>query len=487
MPTETIPYDPSLVLGMIVDPDRVKTLEKIAEAQKDVNAKRDLCNALLRQKLSLDMTGRELIGLGAQPENMAKFDKAQADNMKSLLAAASDLAEAEIEAEQKVVEIKSEAPQQQIGMQEQSPIDFQTSQLKPMPISADSMDMDVQYFRNESESSHSSAHADAVSKHVSTRVSGFFDSTFSASLASTAQKSVMSMSTNHKLLGTLVICANCTSRNAQIYSPLNLDADLAMEAFEQHTGESFPSEANPRDFKAIALGEADNTKVLPILSGVTYGSSFVGFVHYVQTDTSRSHQEAEAAAKQVAAAAETELFVQFEISGGVNKQSSQSLKDMMSNSSIQSHCSVITMGLIPSIKSDEIETSLKAIKDDPKTQMEELGQLQGDADEANTSIASGAASAKKAQQLKGMKSDFVSAAISAVTETDNAKNNVIDLNSLMTALDDYVKKAGAGKIGVPINFYIRNFTKKDVARFWMQKYYPDMLHERTMQEDDEDS
>ena len=82
MPTSTIPYDPSLVLGMIVEPDKITALQNIAELQKPVDDARDQFNALLRQKLSLDMTMRELLSLGATTDQMSPL-KSNIDTVQS--------------------------------------------------------------------------------------------------------------------------------------------------------------------------------------------------------------------------------------------------------------------------------------------------------------------------------------------------------------------------------------------------------------------
>ena len=92
MPTSTIPYDPSLVLGMIVEPEKIKQLEDIADKQKPANAARDKFNALLRQKLSLDMTKRELVSLGAQPKQLEQLQKQITKLKDDVVKASGDLA-----------------------------------------------------------------------------------------------------------------------------------------------------------------------------------------------------------------------------------------------------------------------------------------------------------------------------------------------------------------------------------------------------------
>ena len=480
MPTSTIPYDPSLVLGMIVDPSRIATLEQIAEAQLPVDVARDHVNALLRQKLSLDMTARELISLGAQDDQLTKLYDNMTTLMNDIIDATNTLADNVMDAEKAIVAVKMEAGQAQIGTQLMSPIDFAASKLQAMPLSSDSLNMDVQYFRYDVNEQTSNSTATAISSFVGGKVSSFLGSSFAASMAASANHSVASATQNHNIIGTLVICANCTSRQAQIFSPVKLDVEAAMDSIDQRQGggDKMPVE-DPQSMKVLALtGDDDPTQGLPVLVGASYGSSFVGFVHFEQVEDTSSSQEAESAAVQARAQADEDLFFEnIQGSWGLDAQTASSIKNLVSSSNIQSHCSLITMGLIPSIKSNQVLSVISELKGDPASNMAELAAMQQASDDSNATIASDAKVAKQGQAMSNMKSDYVKAAVSAVAADDGVKNNVIDLNSLQTALDDYVAKASDGKTGVPINFYIKYITRKDIARAWMEKYYPALLHE----------
>lgn len=479
MPTSTIPYDPSLVLGMIVDPSKIATLEKIATLQLPVDLARDHVNALLRQKLSLDMTSRELISLGITPDQMGDFQKNVDDLMKNILDAAIDLGQKVVAAENAIVQAKTEAGQSQIGSQLQSPVDFSASQLTALPISSDSMNMDVQYFRYENNAQASQQGAKQVSSFVGAKVTDFLGSAFGASAAQSTNSSMVAASNNHNIVGTLVICANCTSRQAQVFSPLVLDVEAAIDTYNKQSSDKMPV-GDPNSMKKMALTNQDDdaNKSLAILVGATYGSSFVGFVNFSQEDDSTSSQTSESDATQARAEADDSmLFANLQGTWGMDSQSASALKNLLSTSSIKSHCSVITMGLIPSIKSNQVITSVKALQGDPQSDMASLAALQDSTNSSNVSIAAGAAAARKGEAMAQMKSDYIKAAVDAVADVDTATNQVIDLNSLQVALDDYVAKASDGKTGVPINFYIKYVTKRDIAQAWMEKYYPAMLHD----------
>jgi hypothetical protein len=66
----TIPYDPSLLLGSIVDQTRIDNLKKIADAQKPIDAAQDKLNAYILQKRSLDMTMQEMINMNVSADGL---------------------------------------------------------------------------------------------------------------------------------------------------------------------------------------------------------------------------------------------------------------------------------------------------------------------------------------------------------------------------------------------------------------------------------
>ena len=485
MGTSTIPYDPSLVLGQIIKPEKIKELQQLAEDQKDVDAKRDQFNSLLRQKLSLDMTMRELVGLGASEDDIAELKKSVDTVMTDVSKAAGTLATAVIKSESKIAKDKQKQGQKQIGVELRSPVDFASSQLQSMPLAADSMDMDVQYFRYESNEQESRSGASSISSFVGAKVSSFLGNTYGAQAGASAHQASSSAVDNHGVFGTLVICANCTSRQVQMFSPLQLDPDVAMESYVFSTGDKMPME-DIEKMKAVALSQldpSDQKNSLPIISGASYGSSFVGFVHFEKIEATSSSQSSQSKAAQARAEVETELFLSS-ITGsfGLDAQSSSSVKELLSTSNIQSHCSVVTMGLIPSIKSSQVTTVVKALQGTPKEHMEQLAAMQSASDDSVASLASMGAKAKQGQSIEKMNSDYIKTSVDAVGELDKSTNQVIDLNSLMVALDDYVAKAGEGKIGVPINYYLSYVTKRDIARDWMNKYYPGELHKQPEKE-----
>ena len=488
MPTSTIPFDPSLVLGMVVDPAKIAQLEQIAELKLPVDEARTKVNALLRQKLSLDMTLKELISLGATTEQLKDFRKNLETVMAEVITATGELSQAVIASENAIA--ASQQDQKQISSQVQSPLDLDVSKLKPLAISSDTMNMDVQYFRYEDNDQSSVDVASSVSSFVGAKVSEFLGPTYGVSAGASAHTAIDDANKNHSLLGTLVILINCTHKDAQMFSPVKLDVDSAIENYVSFSGKGWDKPNDPQAMleKAMQPITADDEKKgMPLLVGTTYGSSFVGFVHFEQVEKTQSFQEAASAAEQAGETIEGGLFIEEEEGSSFSEQASESVKDLMSTSNIQSHCNVISMGIIPSIKSNNVQSVVEGLKGSAQDRMNELAAMQDASDSGIPSVASQAANAKKGNAMQKMNSDYIKGSVEAVAEVDKQSNKVIDMNSMMTALDDYVERVNKSQGGVPINFYLKHITQRTIAYQWMQKYYPDLLHQKIKQQSDSDS
>jgi|UniRef100_UPI00404B2052 hypothetical protein len=482
MPTETIPYDPSLVLGMVIQTDKIQKLIDIAEAQNPINLSRDKVNAYLRQKLSLDMMMQELITLKVDPKQVEKV----ADEIDKLNAAVGDaaieLATNVMTAESKIAELKLEQGQKQISSAVQSPVDFAASALKSMPISSDTMSMDVQYFRNQTNKDSNSQHSNKVASFVAGSVGDFFGDSFSAKMGAQSNSAVTRASSNHELLGTLVFVVNCTHKNAQMFSPLVLDVETAIDSWIATKG-NWPG-GDPEDPKVMATiaktktEQKDYENGLPILAGATYGSSFVGFVHFSQVETNEDSQEADSVAVQASAKIERDLFLGKAMGEiGLSAEAANSVRDLLSTSNIQSHASVISMGIMPSIKSNAVTSTVSALKDSPDERMKALAAMQGASNTGLQTMASAAGNARKEATIEKMSTDYVSAAIQGAATVDTESNQVINLNSLMIALDDFIKRANGAEGGVPINFYIKYVSARSIAISWLQQFAPEKLDE----------
>lgn len=470
----TIPYDPSLVLGNIADPKKIEALEKIATLQKPVDAAQLELNALILSKRSLDMTLQEMMNMNVDQKDLDDLAK-EIDTLKTTMAkAAVDLASVTIKAQEGISEARKSSDQTQINESIESPIDYNKSDIKQMPLSSDTMVMDAQYFRVESNEEGSKAQSSSIATYVSAQCSGFLSPTYGAQMGASTKHAMESQHANHKIEGTLVITANCTHKVCDVFAPFVLDPEKAIRAWNVYNSSQKIDTADKDSMQKVIAGKDSDTAGMYLLSGATYGSSFVGLVHILQDEKNESSQSSSSLAESMSASITENLFLSnYSGKFGLDSSFADNIKSLLSTSNIQAHASVITMGLIPSIVSNTIATTVQNLKPDPKDVMSQLAAIQGATDtEASSTMGSAAEKAKAGESFMQLDNSYVTNVVSSLGSYDNANNKVIDTNSMMTAFDDYVQKAIAGKCGVPINFFLKPITSRQLAEAWLYKFYP---------------
>jgi hypothetical protein len=268
---------------------------------------------------------------------------------------------------------------------------------------------------------------------------------------------------------------------------LVIDVDKAISIWNH----AFPSDrlkaADPAGMTAVAASEeAANKQSLNLLTGATYGSSFVGMVHVLQSETTDvgegagSGQSMTEVAESMQEKFKVAAWLESE-SGGLGADSDfvNDIKRLLGKQDFSTHVTLITMGIVPSIKSSELAAGVERFaKFDAKEMMDSLGNLSSPS--ATTSVAQKskeAVNAKKLTELKGAQAQSV---MLGLDEIDAKKNSMIDLNSLVTAFDDYLEKVSDGECGgVPITYFVKPITKAALAEMWLAKHRPDATSEET--------
>jgi len=472
----TIPYDPALTLGNVVPQDKLANILQMAQLQAPADAAQANLNAMITLKRSIDMTIQEMMNMQITPDDLLAES---VDIGKQIQKAATEYGKAKVKAETAIAPLRAKI----LGVSEEieSPIDYNKSALKQMPLSADTMEMNVQYFSYDENTESSASHAATIASFVSDSLSIFGDK-FSGQASASAQSQVNSQHSRHSISGTLVFCITCTHKTSQVFAPFILDVDKAVRAWNQLFPDKMINTNDPASIAKIeATAETKGEKSFSILSGATYGSSFVGMVHVLNTTKTSSSQSMESVASSMQAAFEVGGWFASETGAfGVNDSFSSSAKDLLSTQNIQSHCSAITMGIIPSIKSNEVRIGVQSFANfDPAKDMEQLANLQGATIGAQTTVASAADAARTGAQLLSLQNSKITAAISGLQAVDDGANKIIDTNSLMTAMDDYIQRcvSGGDNIGVPINYFLKPITQGMIARAWMAKYYPNKFNQ----------
>jgi hypothetical protein len=477
MPT-SIPYSPSLVLGAIVDPAAMDNLLAMSAVQTPIDAAQETLNSFIAMKRSLDMTVQELINMSVDPKDLIhKLKEVDDDVEKAALAYATT----RIEQELKLQPLR--ARMQMVNANQESPIDYNRTKIKTMPLAADSLKMDAQFFSfDENEENNSNTIAN-IKSYVSASTS-ILGIGASFEQAKTAVNQVNKQRQLHKIAGTLVVTASCTHKTALVLAPLYLDVDKAIRVWNR----LFPS-ANDKIridetmIKQIA-DEAGTPaeKSFNIISGATLGSSFVGMVHVLRTEKTKSEQDVTDSAKDLASSLNLSLKLGTAVAGikggfGTDKDVAEDIKTLLSTQNINSHVTLITAGYIPTLKSNLVSVGVKQFAHfDPNAMMTDLLKLQDFTGAENQSVHQAATAARTKGEFVQLKSAAITSVMQGLSALDDGQNKMLDISSMMVAFEDYVKAATGVdenvKIGVPINYYTKPITRTQLAQMWMTKYYP---------------
>ena len=464
----TIPYDPSIVLGNIVDPAKLDQLTRISQRQAPIDAAENNMNSLISLKRSIDTTIKELANMSIDTRELSK--KSSEIN-KEISEAAMAYAEEKLAGKVEIQKIQSESI---VNASWESPIDYNRTEIKKMPLSADSMNMNVQYFSFDRNSQSSNTQSQSVGEFISSEFK-FLGDEFSDQASKAAQSQIHSQYSRHDISGTLVIAVSCTHKDAALLAPCVIDTDKAIRVWNQMFHDDMLKVDDPMNIIQTAQNaNTPNENALTIVSGATYGSSFVGMVHILNTQKTTSSEEMRSTMESIQAQIKTKAWF-VDVSGGfgLSDQFSQDIKNLLSTQEISSHCTLTTHGSIPSIKSNQVKMAVKEFSSfDGKSAMNDLAGLQNAVASDKDSIDNSAEKARLGQEMVTLKNAQIKGVLSGLNEIDDGNNKIIDINSMMTALDDYIEKAMGGEIGMPINYYLKPITKSQLAQMWVDKYFP---------------
>ena len=156
-----IPFDPSVALGNIVDPAKLTRLELISEKEAPINAAEERMNSLITFKRSIDNTIRELGSMQVDVEELVQQSREVGTQIKE---AAVNYARIKLAAKLDILDILA---QPTVSTNWESPLDYNRTEIKRMPLSADSMNMNVQYFSREESQQGAQTQSECIQAFIS--------------------------------------------------------------------------------------------------------------------------------------------------------------------------------------------------------------------------------------------------------------------------------------------------------------------------------
>ena len=350
----------------------------------------------------------------------------------------------------------------------ETPIDYVKSEIKKLPLAADSMSMEVQNFPRNTNTQDSRTYATAISKFVAGQTS-FLGVHASTQMTTATQIQASEHAANHDLIGTLVFSVSCTHKNVAVHAPLVLNVDKGVKVWNsmfERDDKLDPTKTDNIRSAAKSAASPSTANKFSIILGVTYGSRFVGMVHVLNdTDTSVSQTLISSASSWQA---QMDAGGWFESNSGgfrVSKSIGNEMKHLLSSQNVASHVTLISAGITPSLIANNVKLGIEMFaKFDPQASIETIATIQNATVADQTTIKAGADAARTWQQMVSLKAGEIKAALSALAEVDDGSNKILDVNSMMTALEDYIKRVSEGNVGVPINYYLKDITKDTLAQ-----------------------
>ncbi|MGE0351540.1 hypothetical protein [Hydrogenophaga sp.] len=469
----TLPFDhPSLVLGHVVNTELLALLEKLGALQAKSDAAFDKMNSFIALRRGLSMTINEMVGLGVDiaelKARMGDLDQRVSDAARDYMVTrvANDSAAQKIREDMGVIDSAS-------GLE--SPLDLTGVQVARLPLGADSIRMDVQYFSYGSNDDTTASALSGIENAIRESVSSMGPN--AREIARTAGAQIEQQRKHHNVSGTLVITASCTHRETAVLDPLNIDVDRAIEIWNRMHGTGADA-LGATGLKAMQTAakapSGSGDKSMTLLVGAHYGSSFVGMVHMVNQ---------EMAGTGLLAGQEEALQEQMRLGGwlqaaaggfGVDESVVDNVRKLLSTQSVSTHANVIALGVVPTFSSAQLQMGVAKVLDDQSRRMGSQAEVaHGLGGDGLRTVQSGADAALKGSHLMAMQGGMMQNLIQGLGKIDQGANRVMDLNSLMNAFTNYLEQVRQPTAaGVPVSFLFRKITRAQLARLWLDKYYP---------------
>jgi|GEM_PF-3285889 len=457
----SIPYDhPALVLGHLVPPSLLAMLDKVRAIQARTDAALERMHSLMSMRRGLTMTLSEMTSLGVDVKEL----EARIEGLNQAIAqAASDYIAKRLDNDAAIQAERDRIAELDLSGLLESPLDYSQVDLTRKALASDNLQIDIQYFKHLGSDGGGGAVRSRVEQMVRDNTAGLPQQ--ASKLANQAGAMVAQQQDSHDLVGTLVITANATHRSVAMLNPVKLDVQKAIDAWN----ESFASAAlrlNVADPIAMAKvasqtrGDAVD-KVLTLLTGVTYGSSFVGMIHLVRNRMSPAGlSDAEVAAMVERLRVGTVINGQ---TGGLGAEQSvlDEVRQMISDQGFTAHVSILVNGALTTPAAKNVEKLVdRAIHVPSRLPFSGMGTALGE------TVAHAARAAQTAAQAEAGKVAGLAATLNSVDKGSDAS---IDLSTLFTAFDNYLEAITKPEsAGAPIGFYVKRISAAQIAREWLE-------------------
>ncbi|MET0105705.1 MAG: hypothetical protein ABW072_11270 [Sedimenticola sp.] len=456
-------FEKNLAIGDVVPKQRLDQMQKIAKLHAPVDAAESALASV--EEASYQVKSQVLIGDNITDGNeVAEIEKVLKEARKNAIKAKAKYAIAL--GKQKFTPITSMV---------ESPVNFNRSELKTLPLSSPSGNISVRSFSLEENDENAVSHLGQIREFITAELKGLSHSISSEAVISAQQQATDTLAL-HTIENTTVIVCKANLRNALLFMPLHLDPDKTVRAWNATYPDSVINTNDMSDLEE-ALGDKDK-RMMYLVSGQKHGALFIGLIHELKEQKTLTTQDVQNKAQSAQAQLEWGAFIASASGGiGVDSQTAESIKSLASKDRMRAICNITTRGYLPKIVSTKVNSVVKSFAEDisPARDMELLLQAQNSVGENKNSLSESAQIARTGQALSALQTQRVESAISAVSELDVKENSVIGVTSVMSAFENFVEtvmSSDADNVGFPSEQMLKPITKEDVCRIWLKHYYP---------------
>ncbi len=475
MPVSAKYYASKHVLGNVVNKSFLEETSLIGVAQAKIDGARGQLNSLISLRRSLNQTITEVGATGVPVEKLeAEVEKLS----KEIEEAATSYVEIRLEEERNIQKSHAKIAAEPLWDELESPIDFNRSQVITRPIGIDAMKLDAQYFNfNESDKEGS------LNK-VKNFVRGFAEDLGKEAAQDLSEKAGVSVERQmdqFEVVGTLVIAASCTHANAHVLYPIKLDVEESLMLWNRIFKDDRIITSNPDALRLeVETFAKREPNYLNLISGVTYGSSFVGMMHLLRhqgNSASGEGEDSEEAKDETKSDAElAESLRDYlklgswlqDISGGIGIDPTilADVRNQLSMSKVRAHVTVDTLGVLPSIKSNLVGSNLSQITKLKGVEKVVAG-LEQQSDGDHSTLSSRAESARLGGRAMAVEGSRIGNLVGSLRQADEAADQVMNLGTLLSAFDDYANKIKRETSGLPISYFFRRINRHEIIQAFL--------------------
>lgn len=465
-------HHPSLALGHVVQKEVLQFIEQMDALQCRTDAAYERMNSFIALRRGLSMTINELVGLGV---DVTDLHQRVAGLNQNIVDAATAYMNERIANDTALQKLREQLAAVQAAGGVESPLALASDSIKRLPLSSDSIRMDVQYFSYATTGNAEAAIADIEN---AVRESTAELGAHSTDIARTVSAQVDLQRKNRDIAGTLVITASCTHRNTVVIDPVVIDPDKALAAWNALHGADghLLDPADPVAMKKVAeTPPSPGQPVMTLLTGAHQGSSLVGMVHMVNNETLSAG---------LAVDQEEALHEQMRLGGwlknaaggfGIDESKLEEIRKALGTQSVASHANLVVLGAVTRLSSASLRQGVSQLLDEqPRQAASSLDHMHMPGLDGRGTFQTGTEVSRNGSRLLEAQGRMTDHLIDGLARVDRALNKVIDLNTLMNAFDNYIDaltQTQGGAAGVPIGFLFRQVSAAQVARLWLDKYY----------------